>query len=361
MFAGGGTGGHIYPALAIAGELLKRKSDTEIIFVAGTRGIERSILEKAGYRMETISVASLPRRLSPSLLTFAWKLGTSTLAARSYIKAFKPSVVIATGGYVSGPPILAARLCGVPVVIQEQNSYPGITTKKLARFADTVMLGFADAAKHFGKSTKTIETGNPVRNAIGTAVRESSSPLFGFDPAKKTVLVFGGSQGAHALNVVMTETAPMLADRGFQVLWQTGRLDYDSYRSFDGYGGGLLKVTQYIDDMVSAYGASDMVVSRAGAMTVAEITRCGLPSVLVPLPTAAENHQEFNARSLAYRGAAVVLLERNLTPGLLETTVSGILGDDNRYKTMADASKNLGEKDAAGNIADMIIERYARS
>jgi UDP-N-acetylglucosamine--N-acetylmuramyl-(pentapeptide) pyrophosphoryl-undecaprenol N-acetylglucosamine transferase len=359
VFAAGGTGGHIYPALAIAGELRKLKPDTEFMFIAGKKGMERNIIEKAGYPLITLPVTGMPRTLSPRLVPFVWNLAVSILGATNILRSFRPSIVFATGGYVSGPPVLAASMKGIPVAIQEQNSYPGITNRKLARYADIVFLGFGEAARFFTAATETIETGNPVRAEIGTGDRVASTALFGLDPGRRTLLVFGGSQGSRALNTVLAASIEGIASTGAQVIWQTGRGEYDTCARFDGLYDNSVRVLPYIDDMVSAYAASDLIVSRAGAMAIAEITACGLPAIFVPLPSAAANHQEKNARSLEEAGAALTILESGLTAEILTEAVGGILRDDDRRAEMAKASRARGKKNAAADIAAIVIDRYA--
>jgi UDP-N-acetylglucosamine--N-acetylmuramyl-(pentapeptide) pyrophosphoryl-undecaprenol N-acetylglucosamine transferase len=358
VFAGGGTGGHVYPAIAVARELMNRRADTEVLFIGGTRGIERSIVDTAGFRMETIPATGLPRKLSPALIGFVWNLGISIVRSRAFIGGFRPQVIMATGGYVSGPPVIAARTLGIPVVIQEQNAYPGITNRMLGRFAELVFLGFENARKHFGASVHTVVTGNPVRGEIGVSVREPSARKFGLDPALPTVLVFGGSQGARAVNRAFSGAVERIASEGIQALWQTGEREYPAWMHFDGSAEGKIRVLPYIEVMADAYAAADLAVARSGAMSIAEITACGLPSVLVPLPTAAENHQERNARALADAGAAVMIPERDLTPELMGDTVLDVLRSGDRRSSMAECSRKLGRKDAASAIAELIFERY---
>ena len=356
LFASGGTGGHIYPAIAVAREILNKQPQTEILFVGGTRRIEHKIISDAGFDMRTIPVTGLPRKLSPAGITFMWKLGTSIIKSIYIIRGFKPSLVMATGGYVSGPPIMAARITGVPVAIQEQNSYPGITTKKLARFAEIIFLGFQEAGAYFGDNVKTVVTGNPVRKDIDKAERRESSIAFGFDPELRTVLVFGGSQGASAINSALSAIVEDIVEHGIQVIWQTGSNEFNEWSRFN--RNEKIKVVSYIDNMSAAYAASDLVVSRAGAMTVAEITACGLPGIFIPLPTAAENHQEYNARSLVNAKVASLILERDLTPQTLKREILGIITSDERLTAMSHESKKLGNKDAAEVIAGIIIEQF---
>jgi len=358
VFSGGGTGGHIYPALTIAGEIARKRPDAEIRFITGTKEVERRILSEAGYPADTIPVVGMPRAVSPGYVAFAWKLIVSVVRSRNIMGSFRPVFVMATGGYVAGPPIIAARMLGIPVVIQEQNSFPGITNRKLARFADIVFLGLADAGKYFPDTVETVVTGNPVRREIGTGERGQSAAEFGLNPGLKTVLVFGGSQGSRALNSAVSKIVESMAEKGVQFIWQTGRDEFEMYERFDRRGDGRVRVLPYIDDMVSAYGAADLVVSRAGAMTIAEITVCGLPAVFVPLPTAAGNHQEHNALSLVRAGAAEMIRERDMTPERLENVVMSILSSGERLAAMSKASEKMGRKEAASAIADMLIERY---
>ncbi len=356
LFAGGGTGGHIYPAIAVAREILDKQPQTKILFVGGTREIERKIISDAGFEMKTIPVTGLPRRFTPAIITFMWKLGTSIIKSIYIIRCFKPSLVMATGGYVSGPPIMAARIMCVPVAILEQNSYPGITTRKLARFAEIVFLGFQEAGAYFGDNVKTVVTGNPVRKDIDKTARRDSSIAFGFDPELRTVLVFGGSQGASAINRASSVIIEDIAEHGIQVIWQTGISEFNEWSRFN--RNEKIKVVSYIDNMSAAYAASDLVVSRAGAMTIAEVTACGLPGIFIPLPTAAKNHQEYNARSLVNAKVASLILERDLTPETLKREILGIMTSDERLTAMSRESKKFANRDAAGVIGGIIIEQF---
>lgn len=357
-FAAGGTGGHVYPALAVAREIVRRRPETEVLFIGGTRGIERKIVGDSGFPVETIPACGMPRKLSLAMAPFLWKLGVSILRSRAVLSRFRPAVVMATGGYVSGPPVMAARTMGIPVVIQEQNSFPGITNRKLARSADLVFLGFEDARKYFPGRAEVVFSGNPVRSEIGCGDRAIAAGGFGLDPDGKILLVFGGSQGSQAINKTVSGALDRIAAEGIQVLWQTGDREYDRWKALDGGHGGRIRVLPYIAVMADAYAAADLAVARAGAISIAEMTVCGLPGVFIPLPTAAENHQEHNARSLEGVGAAAVIPERNLTPALLAETVCGILGSDERLRSMSAASRSLGRTDAAARIAQTILERY---
>lgn len=358
LFSGGGTGGHIYPALAVAVEILDKQPQTEILFISGTREIERKIINDAGFEMKTIPVTGLPRKLTPALITFMVRLGISIIKSMFIIRGFRPSIIMATGGYVSAPQIMAAWIMSVPVVMQEQNSYPGYTTRKLARFADMIFLGFQDAAEFIGKKAMTVVTGNPVRKNIGTGIRKDSSSVFNLDPNSKTILVFGGSQGARSINRALSEIVQDIAEHGIQIIWQTGINEFKKWNRYNECLKDMVRILPYIENMENGYAASDLVVSRAGAMTIAEITACGLPGIFIPLPTAAENHQEYNARSLVKAGAASMIHERDLTPETLKREINGIINSEERLKTMSMQSKKLGRKDAASVIAGIITEQF---
>jgi len=361
LFTAGGTGGHIYPALAVAEEILDLQPDTQVLFISGSREMERKIITDAGYEVESIPVRGMPRKLSGSIVPFIWRLGCAVLRSRRIIRGFRPSVVLGTGGYVSGPPVFAAWSMGIPVFLQEQNSFPGVTTKHMSRFAEVVFLGFQDAVAYFGSKVCTKVTGNPVRKNIRPGDRETAAKRFGLAPDMKTVLVFGGSQGAHAINEAVAGIVEDLAKLPLQVIWQTGTMEFDQWRRFDGAARGKVRVLSYIDAMGDAYTASDLAVSRAGAMTIAEVTACGLPSVLIPLPTAAENHQEHNARSLADAGAAVMIRERDLTPEALKREITDIMTVKDRLSEMAEHARSFGRYDAAHTIAEVIIGYFGEN
>ncbi|MFA6470666.1 MAG: undecaprenyldiphospho-muramoylpentapeptide beta-N-acetylglucosaminyltransferase [Candidatus Latescibacterota bacterium] len=357
VFAAGGTGGHVYPALAVAEELMKNRPDSEILFIGSNRGIGKKIVMDSGFRVKVIPVCGLPRKISPEIIPFIWKLGVSIIRSLYILVEFRPNVIMATGGYVSGPPVIAGRIVHIPVAIQEQNSFPGIANRKLARFSDMVFLGFEDAKRFFTGKIKTVYTGNPVRENIGAGNRESAANSFGLDPSGKTLLVFGGSQGSQAINHAFSQIVESLAKTGIQVLWQTGEKELPLWEKYDGFGGKI-HVLPYITRMADAYAASDLVLARSGAMSVAEITSCGLPAIFIPLPSAAENHQEYNARSITDAGGAVMILERELIPERLKEEILGVLESDGRRNSMAEVSRRMGKPDAARVIAHKLIECY---
>ena len=354
IFAGGGTGGHIYPAIAVADELKTRVPDCEILFIGGTRGIERKIAGASGYTVKTVEIMGMPRKPSPAFLPFTVKLGKSIMQCRGYIREFKPSVVISTGGYVSGPAVLAALTLRTSIAMIEGNAYPGITNRAIARFADVVFLGVEDTIRHLPKLRDAIMTGIPVRKGIDSGDSGEAAKMYGFDPKAPALLIFGGSQGSRAINNAVSEAVGDIAAAGIQVLWQTGHKSHEEYRCYESYS---VRVVPYIERMELAYALADLVISRAGMMSIAEMTACGLPGILIPLPTAAENHQERNAQALADAGAAEMIRERDLKGAKLARRVIDLMNSTS-LAVMADASKRLGNIRASSLIVDTLISRF---
>lgn len=352
VITGGGTGGHIYPALSIARQL--REEGAELLFVGSQHGPEGELARKDG--LEFIAVPSGPiAGMSLRTARSFVKLGMGILKAHSILRQFAPDVVVGTGGYTSAGVAFAERLRGGNVVIHEQNSVPGKTNLSLAKFARKVCVTFDESAQFF-PSEKTVVTGLPVRPDIITgkdriAARES----FGLDRDKFTVLVFGGSQGARKINEMVVDMAPKLIDAGLQVIHQTGSKNYESVMANRPDLPGYV-VRPYIDDMAAAYSAADLVVSRSGASSIAEITVCGLPAVYIPYPFAHANHQLRNGEAAARAGAAMVVEEKDLSADVLSALVLDLVEDSARLKSMAEASKKFGRPDAAAHIARIVTE-----
>jgi UDP-N-acetylglucosamine--N-acetylmuramyl-(pentapeptide) pyrophosphoryl-undecaprenol N-acetylglucosamine transferase len=345
LTAGGGTGGHLFPAISIAEEFIGREPTNEVLFVGTRNGLEAKILPRLGYKTAYINVAGI---IGKGVLKGALSaLGAirGVLESLAIIRRFSPHVVLGAGGYVSGPVIMAAFLLRVPTIICEQNSSPGVTNRLLGRIVDKVMATYDESTKYFPGS-KTVVTGNPIRRQILMA--RCRKPHTGL-----TILVIGGSQGAHRLNSMVPKALAALSVSDLKVIHQTGAADFsavrEAYRSY----GLRADVREFIDDMGAAYAEADLVISRAGAGTIAEITALGIPSVLVPYPYAAHNHQMENARVLEKRGAARVVDDQSLTPERLAEVVSGIICGD-ELKDMARASLALGKPDAARTIVDTI-------
>jgi UDP-N-acetylglucosamine--N-acetylmuramyl-(pentapeptide) pyrophosphoryl-undecaprenol N-acetylglucosamine transferase len=357
IFAGGGTGGHLFPAVAIADAVKQRVPGAEILFI-GTKGkIESRIIPSTPYAFRTIWISVFQRSLKPGNFLFPLKVLVAMFQARSILKSFRPDVVVGTGGYVSGPVLRTAVRLRIPTIIQEQNSYPGVTTRVLARSVDEVHLTFESSKKYFPRTDNLFVTGNPTRFTLGPADRAAASRFFGFDPSSpaKTLLVFGGSLGARSINRAVAALLPALSGSGVRVIWQTGAEDFDLYRRGAGNAApASLWMGPFIDRMDLAYAASDLVVARAGATTIAELTQLGKPAILVPYPHAAANHQAENARALSAAGAAEVVADAEIE-SKLPGVVASLLADEQRRRAMGDRSRTLGRPEATATLADRVI------
>jgi len=354
LIAAGGTGGHIYPGVTIAGVLKRRRQDACILFVGREGGMEEGIIQEAGFRMRTIRARYLQRRLSLELLATAGTLAVGLWQSYCLIRSFRPDLVIGTGGYVSAPVIFLASCMGLPTFIQEQNAFPGVTNRVLGRVASKIAIAYRDAEAYFPRG-KTVLTGNPVRPEIMTAERSQGIRAFGLDPDKRTVLITGGSQGASTLNRAVIEGAGQLAAiPGVQYVFLCGKNHYDSVKQqLEGLvSEGRMRLFPYTHDMPLALAAADLVVGRSGAILLAEITARGIPAILVPYPYAAANHQEKNARTLEKHGAARVILDRDLNGRVLCDVISGLLASGKVLEDMRENSRRLGRPDAAASIVD---------
>lgn len=351
LLAGGGTGGHVFPAIALADEIRRCAPETEVLFVGTARGLERKVVPQAGYPLRMISVIGLRRQISWEWFRFSFALMNGLREARRLFRAFRPHLVIGTGGYVSGPVGFIAWWFDVPLVIQEQNSIPGITTRLLALIADQVHLTFPESARAFLRKHPLQVSGNPTRADIGSIDRTEAHRRLGLTQDRRTLFVTGGSQGAHSINVALSEALDSLTASGIQVFWQTGERDREWASQVASRYGGSVRAQGFVD-MPTALGVADLVLCRASATTLAEITRCGLPAILVPYPYATAHHQERNARSLVEAGAAELILDRELTGERLAEKVSALLRDAERLARMRRASRSLGRPLAARRIVE---------
>lgn len=358
IITGGGTGGHIFPGIAIARELLKHP-EAHVLYVGKAEGLESKWVPDSGFEFEGIQAGSFPRGLSVRLLTFWFEFARSLAQAGRILGKFGPDVVFSTGGYVSVPVSLAAALRGVPVALFEPNVVPGLAAKFLSLFSRRVFVGFEDTLKRFSKR-RTQWTGIPVREEIVTAEKAKSRQSFGLNPDTTTVLMLGGSQGAHALNQCMTDVIKFLGegDQAVQVIMMTG---WDDYRkTVDQLEKCALKVVlrPFISNIHEAYAAADLVVARAGAMTCAEILSRGLPALFIPYPHAS-GHQEMNARALEKAGSAVVITERELDDEKLTQTLIALISDEGRLREMGGKARQLAKPDAASDIVKALFETTA--
>ncbi len=360
LISGGGTGGHIYPGLAVARNL--KLEGAEITFVGTEEGLESQIIPQSGYQLKTINVEGLPRKISLRLFKAILKSGIGLLEAWKIINEFKPDIVVGTGGYVCGPVVLAAALNGLPTLIHEQNAYPGLTNKLLARFVDKIALSDISAKDYFSNPEKIVLTGNPVRPEILSKGESEAYRELGFDSNKKVILVFGGSRGARSINQVLIGMYRKFLDSNLQLLHITGKTDFEAVKreseeaGIDNLQRGNIIIKPYEHNMEAALAVADIVIARAGATGLAEITALGIPAILIPYPYAAEDHQEYNARSLEENGAARVILDHNLTTDTLFEVLTELVGDEQQLKKMARASKKLGRPDAVKNLVSLIKE-----
>ncbi len=352
LFAGGGTGGHLYPAIAIAEEVLKKVPDAYIAFVGTRDKIEARVIPQKGFRFFTIWISGFSRRLRIGNLLFPIKVVVAMIQSFLVIKKMKPGVVVGTGGYVCGPVLFAASVLGVKTVIHESNSFPGVTTRLLARRVTKVIITFEDSRRWISPEANIELIGNPTRAELSEMTRSEGSRYYGLDERKKTIFVFGGSLGAASINAAMPALTAAAIKNDFQIIWQTGSGQKMSESSQKVHPN--IKVFEYIDRMDCAYAASDLVVSRAGATTIAELTRIGKPAVLVPYPYAAANHQELNAQTIAEKGAAVIVQDTDLQQRLLPVVLD-LVNDERALQEMQKQSLALGNPAAGEQIAERII------
>ncbi|WP_408955845.1 undecaprenyldiphospho-muramoylpentapeptide beta-N-acetylglucosaminyltransferase [Natroniella sp. ANB-PHB2] len=360
LISGGGTGGHIYPGLAIAKTIDKKKNDAEIVFVGTEQGLEADIIPKEGYQLKTIQVQGLPRKISVELVKAVFKSVIGTFEAKLILNEFKPDIVVGTGGYVCGPVVLAAALSNIPTVIHEQNAYPGLTNRLLAKVVDKIALSNYDAREHLGDSDKVVLTGNPIRPEILEQNRIKAFKELGLNPNQKVILVFGGSRGAKSINQAVVKLYKEIKCSDLQLLHITGNDGFEKVKAeakklgINSLKSGQIIIKPYLYNMEAALNIADLVISRAGATGLAEITACGIPAILIPYPYAAENHQEHNARSLERMNAAKVILDQELTGEKLIEIVNELLFDQQKLMKMAQASKELGQPNAADKLAALI-------
>jgi UDP-N-acetylglucosamine--N-acetylmuramyl-(pentapeptide) pyrophosphoryl-undecaprenol N-acetylglucosamine transferase len=356
LIAGGGTGGHAVPALAIAEAVRRKCPESEILFIGTARGVESRIVPKAGFRIEQISVISLSRTINASLVRFPFVLAKGFAESILAVRRYRPDMTICTGGYVSGPVGLASALFGVPLVVHDSNVLPGITLRVLSRVASLTLLGFEQATKKMGGLARKA-VGNPTRMTKVGISREDARVSLGFEVDRNTLLVIGGSQGATPINLAVKDALPRLMDRGMQVLWQTGQPDYDKMAEVAKPYGNRVRVMAFIDEMTDAYRAADLAVTRSGAMTIAELHLFAVPAILVPLATSSENHQELNARSMALEGWARTILQHDLDEDVFYAAVTDLIEDPGGLSRMAEISAARGTGDAADRVVSELIDR----
>lgn len=356
IISGGGTGGHIYPAIAIANELKARDPATEILFVGAEGKMEMEKVPRAGYRIVGLPIVGIKRELTLSNLAFPLKLGRSLLKAQEVIRTFRPDAAIGVGGYASGPLLLSASLRGIPTLIQEQNSYAGLTNKVLARWAKRICVAYPGMDAFFA-AEKIRLTGNPVRSDIQFADQqvEAGQLFFGLESSRPTLLVIGGSQGARTLNESLEAGLKQFVDAGVQVIWQTGPAFIERARAaVAAVDSPLIRAYDFIYDMDKAYAVADAVVSRAGALSVSELCLVGRPAILVPFPAAAEDHQTKNAMALVDRQAALLITDQNARTQLV-TAALDLLSNAPQRQQLSREIKTFAKPNAARDIAQEVL------
>ena len=361
IVTGGGTGGHIYPAIAIADKFKEMDPETGILYVGNDEGIEKDIVPKSGYELALVDARWLDKSNVWQLVKTGARVAKGTLEARRVIKKFKPDVVIGTGGYVCFPVIAAARMYGAKTFLHEQNAYPGLANRTLEKHVDRVFLGFKDAQKYFKNPEKCIETGNPVRKSFFTLDKEQARKKLGFKKDDFVVFSFGGSLGAEKINEVAFELMQVLnGHEGTSMVFGTGKWSYDKMLEKAAARGIEIKenirIKDYIEDMENYLAACDLVISRAGALSVAETTVCGRAAVLIPSPNVTGNHQYYNAKAVADRGGAVLIEEKDLTAEALIREVMKLRNNPEALAEMARASRACAPDKALDIIYNTIKE-----
>ncbi|MFZ0491274.1 MAG: undecaprenyldiphospho-muramoylpentapeptide beta-N-acetylglucosaminyltransferase [Salegentibacter sp.] len=351
ILSGGGTGGHIYPAIAIADEIKRRYPEAEFLFVGAKDRMEMEKVPQAGYKIEGLWISGIQRKLTLKNLMFPFKLLSSLGKSRKIVSNFKPDVVIGTGGFASGPLLKVASAQHIPTLVQEQNSYPGITNRILSKRVDKICAAYEEVNRFF-PSEKTVVTGNPVRQdlLLVEKKREEGQKFFNLDPSKKTVLVLGGSLGARRINQLIEKYAQKFEQDEIQLLWQTGKLYFNEYKK---YNGKFIQTHEFLNRMDLAYAAADVVVSRAGAIAVSELCLVGKPVVFIPSPNVAEDHQAKNAKAVANQDAAVVLTEAELDEKF-ESVFFGLLASEEQQQKLAENIKKLALPNATSAIVDEV-------
>lgn len=353
IISGGGTGGHIYPAIAIANELKSRFPNAEFLFVGAQDKMEMQKVPQAGYPIKGLWIAGLQRKLTFQNLLFPIKLISSLWKSRFIIKSFKPDVVIGTGGFASGPLLQMANSLNIPTLIQEQNSYPGITNKLLSKKANKICVAYENLERFF-PNEKIILTGNPVRQDLIDidSKREEAINYFNLDPSKKTLLVLGGSLGAKRVNQLIEKELNFFETQKVQIIWQCGKFYLEDYKK---YNSNSIQVFAFLDRMDLVYAAADFVISRAGASSVSELSIVGKPVIFIPSPNVAEDHQTKNAKSIVDKKGALMIVESELEDKF-NFIFSDLVANVNLQKQLSENLKNLAKVNATKEIVDEIVK-----
>jgi len=356
LIAGGGTGGHLFPALAIGEEIQRRIPEAKIHYIGSVFGLESKVYPIKDVWHTLLPIRGLQRGFNIKSIfrniILPFRIVRSLFKTNSLLKEFVPEILVGTGGYASAIPLymVAKKDNMTTIILQEQNSYPGITTRMFADKAEKICVAFDEPNKSL--ESNTVLTGNPVRIGIGDGNAKNGFKEFNLKDNNKTIFLFGGSQGSAYLNKIMNKVAKKISSAGIQILWQTGDLEYVKYRSMDSEN---IRIVPFVNNMADAYAMSDLLVCRSGALTLAEITVCGKPAILIPFPHAAGNHQKKNAEALVDSGAAQMLHEKSLTSKILMHSIMNLIHSKEKLEEMKQASKKLGRPDATNVIVDHIL------
>ncbi|MEY8415604.1 undecaprenyldiphospho-muramoylpentapeptide beta-N-acetylglucosaminyltransferase [Tissierella praeacuta] len=359
LITGGGTGGHIYPALAIANEIKNKDKHAKILYVGTEKGLESELVPKEGFQFRTIRVKGMPRKINKESFIALKELFHGINDAKKIINEFKPDVVIGTGGYVCGPVVYIAKKKKIPAMIHEQNAFPGITNKILSRYVDKVAVTFDEAKKYFKYPDRVINTGNPIRKEILNINKEEAYKALNIDKSIPFILSFGGSGGQKTLNDGMYSLIKEAVNKkDIQIIHVTGKRFYDEFidrlKRDNIKLNNNIKIFPYFYQIPEAINIASLVVTSSGAITLAEISAVGVPSVLIPKSYTAENHQEFNARAFENKGASILVLEKDIRGNILNDIIYDLIKDKNRLEEMAKNSKKLGKIDASEKIFEII-------
>lgn len=358
LISGGGTAGHINPGIAIAKYIKSKNPGCEILFIGTKQGLETKLVPRENFELKLIKVRGFKRKLSKDTLVTVKELFQGLNEARKIIREFKPDIVIGTGGYVCGPVVFNAARMKIPTLIHEQNAFPGVTNKLLSKFVDKVAISFKESEKYFKNAKKVVFTGNPIRSEMLNTDRKAARAKLGIEKDKPLVVIFAGSRGAETINNTVSELISQHKDEDrFHILFATGEAQHDKImKKIGSIASKYIKVVPYIYDMADVMAASDLVIGRAGAITISELTCLGVPSVLIPSPYVTANHQEYNARALEKEGANIVILEKDLNANVLYEQIDELLRNKDKLKKMAESAKKMGISNASEKIYNMVEE-----
>ena len=365
IIAAAGTGGHINPGIAIANKIMKEEKNSEVLFVGTSRGIEKDLVPRAGYKLETIEAYGFSKKISKDNIKKMIKTVKSVKVAENIIKKFKPDIVIGTGGYICGPVLTAANKLKIPTMLHESNSFPGLAVKMLSKKVNTIMLGFKEAKEFLPKAKNIVVTGTPTKiNKMNLDIDDIKKIKreMNLDINLPLVLVFGGSQGAKKINDVMIDIISKNMNKTYQIIWAVGQKNFEDVKKIfkenklDINNLKNAKVLPYIYDMEKVMNISDVIVCRSGAITITEICKIGKPAIFIPLPNVSQNHQEKNARVLQKIGAAYIILNNEITNEKLSDTINTIIRDKKKIKEMGEKANSI----SINNVEDRIYEEIKK-